>query len=366
MQRRDFIRHGGLAGILAAGAAPAYAQSQPAVTWRLTSSYPKSLDTLVGAAENIAKRVAEATSNKFQIKVFAAGEIVPGLQVLDAVQNGTVEAGQTIMYYYIGKNPAMAFGAIIPFGMNARQHNAWWYQGGGSELFNDFLKSYGCTAFPCLNTGTQMGGWFKKEIKTVADLKGLKFRVGGVAGAVLQRLGVVPQQIAGGDIYPALEKGTIDAAEWVGPYDDEKLGLYKVTKYYYTPGWWEGNAPSVMLVNQKQWDALPKDYQAVFASACAESNTVATARYDHVNPAAMRKLIAGGTQLRAFSRDIMDACHKAAMEQYEEWGTKFPEFKKLHLSYAKYLEEELAWFRVAEGTYDNYMTGRAARMGKKA
>ena len=361
MQRRDFIRHGGIAGILAAGAAPALAQSAPAVTWRMTSSYPKSLDTLIGAADNIVKRVAEATNNKFQIKVFAAGEIVPGLQVLDAVQNGTVEVGQTIMYYYIGKNPAMGFGAIVPFGMNARQHNAWWYQGGGGELFNEFLKSYNCHAFPCLNTGTQMGGWFKKEIKTVADLKGLKFRVGGLAGAVLQRLGVVPQQIAGGDIYPALEKGTIDAAEWVGPYDDEKLGFNKVAKYYYTPGWWEGNAPSVMLVNQKQWDVLPKDYQAIFAAACAESNTVATARYDHVNPAAMRKLIATGTQLRAFSRDVMDACYKAAQDQYVEWSEKFPEFKKLHDSYFKYQNEEIDWFRVAEGTFDNYMSGRAAR-----
>jgi len=362
MQRRDFIKHGGVAGILAAGAAPAFAQSAPTVKWRMTSSYPKSLDTLVGAAENVAKRVSDATGGRFQIQVFAAGEIVPGLQVLDAVQNGTVEVGQTIMYYYIGKNPTMAFGAIVPFGMNTRQHNAWWYQGGGSELFNDFLsKGYGCTGFPCLNTGTQMGGWFRKEIKTVADLKGLKFRVGGVAGAVLQRLGVVPQQLAGGDIYPALEKGTIDAAEWVGPYDDEKLGFAKIAKYYYTPGWWEGNAPSMMLVGTKAWESLPKDYQAIFTAACGESNAVATARYDHVNPAAMRKLIAGGTQLRVFSRDIMDACYTAAHAQYEEWGAKLPEFKKIGDSYFKYLEEELAWFRVAEGTFDNYMSSRAAR-----
>jgi len=363
MQRRDFIKHGGVAGILAAGSAPALAQSQPTIKWRLTSSYPKSLDTLVGAAENIAKRVADATSNKFQIQVFAAGEIVPGLQVLDAVQNATVECGQTIMYYYVGKSPALTFGAILPFGMNARQHNAWWYQGGGADLYNEYLqKSFGCTAFPCLNTGTQMGGWFRKEIKTVADLKGLKFRVGGVAGAVLQRLGVVPQQLAGGDIYPALEKGTIDAAEWVGPYDDEKLGFYKIAKYYYTPGWWEGNAASVMLVGTKAWEALPKEYQAVFMAACGESNAVATARYDHVNPAAMKRLIANGTQLRAFSREIMDASYKAAHEQYAEWSEKIPEFKKLSDSYFKYLEDELAWFRVAEGTFDNYMSTRAARM----
>jgi len=362
MQRRDFIKHGGIAGILAAGAAPAMAQSQPEVKWRLTSSYPKSLDTLVGAAENIAKRVSDATNGKFQIRVFAAGEIVPGLQVLDAVQNNTVECGQTIMYYYVGKNPALTFGAILPFGMNVRQHNAWWYQGGGEQMYNEFLMgSYGCFATPCLNTGTQMGGWFRKEIKTLADLKGLKFRVGGVAGSILARLGVVPQQIAGGDIYPALEKGTIDAAEWVGPYDDEKLGFAKVAKFYYTPGWWEGNAASVLLVGKKAWDALPKDYQAIYLAAAGESNAVATARYDHVNPAAMKRLIGGGTQLRAFSRDIMDACYTAAHAQYAEWSEKIPEFKKLGDSYFKYLETELEWFRVAEGTYDNYMSGRAAR-----
>ena len=368
MRRRDFITHGGMAGILAAGSAPAFAQGQPEIKWRLTSSYPRSLDTLVGAADNIAKRVSEGTGGKFQVRIFAAGEIVPGLQVLDAVQAGSVEAGQTIMYYYFGKNPAMALGAIIPFGMNTRQHNAWWYEGGGAELYNEFLKTYNCFAIPCLNTTTQMGGWFRKEIRTVADLKGLKFRVGGVAGAVLQRLGVVPQQIAAGDIYPSLEKGTIDAAEWVGPYDDEKLGLYKIAKYYYYPGWWEGNAASVILVNLKAWEAVPKEWQAIFTSACNESNVIATARYDHVNPGAMKRLIAGGTQLRPFTREIMDVCYKASLEQYADWSNQYPEFKKLYASYSAYLNEQLDWFRVADGTFDSYMSTvrqRTARAGAK-
>ena len=355
MRRRDFVQGSGLAGILAAGAAPAFAQSQPEVKWRLASSYPKSLDTLVGAAENIAKRVSDATDGRFQIRVFGAGELVPGLQVIDAEQAGSVDCGQTITYYYFGKNPTFALGAIIPFGMNTRQHNAWWYQGGGGEMFNEFLKGYNCVAFPCLNTTTQMGGWFRKEIKTVADLKGLKFRVGGVAGAVLERIGVIPQQIAAGDIYPALEKGTIDAAEWVGPYDDEKLGLYKVAKFYYTPGWWEGNAASILLPNLKAWEALPKDYQAIFAAACAESNTVATARYDHVNPPAMKRLIAGGAQLRRFSNEIMDVCYKEAQTLYSEWSARYPDFKRIYASYAAYLDEQIDWFGVADGTFDNYM-----------
>jgi TRAP-type mannitol/chloroaromatic compound transport system substrate-binding protein len=357
MKRRSLLQHGGIAGILAAGAAPAMAQGLPEVKWRLTSSYPKSLDTLVGAAENVAKRVSDATGGKFQIRVFAAGEIVPGLQVLDAVDNGTVEVGQTIMYYYTGKNPALGLAAILPFGMNVRQHNAWWYHGGGAEMYNEFLRAkYNSLAFLSLNTGAQMGGWYRKEIKTVNDLKGLKFRVGSLAGTVMSRLGVVPQQIAGGDIYPSLEKGTIDAAEWVGPYDDEKLGFNKVAKYYYTPGWWEGNAPTLFLVNAKAWDGLPKEYQNVFTAASAEANVVATAKYDYLNPIAMKKLLASGTQLRTFPREVMDACYKAAMEQYAEWSATNPDFKRLYDSYSKSLDEQISWFRVAEGTYDNYMS----------
>lgn len=357
MKRRNLLQHGGIAGILAAASAPALAQALPEIKWRLTSSYPKSLDTLIGAAETFTKRIADTTGGKFQIRVHAAGEIVPGLQVLDAVDNATVEVGQTIMYYYTGKNPALGLGAILPFGMNVRQHNAWWYHGGGAEMYNEFLRAkYNSLAFLGLNTGTQMGGWYRKEIKTVNDLKGLKFRVGALAGQVLSKLGVVPQQIAGGDIYPALEKGTIDAAEWVGPYDDEKLGFHKVAKYYYTPGWWEGNAPTLYLVNAKAWDSLPKEYQNAFAAAAAESNVVATAKYDQLNPPAMKKLLASGTQLRAFPREVLDACYKASMEQYAEWSAQNADFKRLYDSYSRFLDDQVSWFRVAESTYDNYMS----------
>ena len=239
MERRSFLKKASTAGAgvaAAAIAAPALAQGQPEVKWRLTSSFVKSLDTIYGGAEVIAKTVAAATNNKFQIQVFAAGEIVPGLQALDAVQNGTVQCCHTAPYYFFGKDPTFAFGCAIPFGMNARQQNAWVYHGGGKALLSEFFKGYNITSFPAGNTGAQMGGFFRKEIKTVADLQGLKFRIGGFAGTVLAKLGVVPQQIAAGDIYPALEKGTIDAAEWVGPYDDEKLGLGKVAKFYYAPG----------------------------------------------------------------------------------------------------------------------------------
>jgi TRAP-type mannitol/chloroaromatic compound transport system substrate-binding protein len=355
MDRRKFVQHGGIAGILAAGTAPAIAQSLPEVRWRLASSFPKTLDTLYGAAEFIAKRVADATGGKFRITPSAAGEIVPGLQVLDGVQNNSVEAGQTAMYYYFGKNPAFAFGTCLPFGPNMRQQNAWWYWGGGEQMYNEFLKNYNVLAIPYGNTGTQMGGWFRKEIKSMEDMRGLKFRVGGVAGVILSRLGVVPQQIAAGDIYPSLEKGTIDAAEWIGPYDDEKLGFAKVAKYYYAPGWWEGNSMGHMIVNLKAWEALPKEYQIAFTTACGESNAMTMAHYDHLNPTALKKLIGGGTQLRRFPNSVMDECRKAALEQYAEWSSKVPEFKKMYDHYNKYHQDQISWFRVAEDSYDTYV-----------
>ncbi len=363
MKRRKFINTAGagMAGILAAGVAPAFAQASPEIKWRLASSFPKSLDTIFGAAEVIAKRVAASTNNRFQIQVFAAGEIVPGLQVADAVQNGTVQCGHTAPYYYVGKDPTFAFGAAVPCGLNARQFNAWWYVGGGDAIYNEFLKDYGVTAFLAGNTGAQMGGWYRKEIKTVADLKGLKLRIGGFAGQVLAKLGVVAQQIPGGEIYPALEKGTIDAAEWVGPYDDEKLGFNKVAKFYYYPGWWEGGPALHTFINAKAWAELPKDYQAILEAACHEGNTMMLARYDAQNPAALKRLVAGGTQLRAFSKPIMDACYKAALELYEETSAKNPKFKKVHDHQMKFLEEEVLWFRVCEGSFDTFMqTGRKA------
>src|SRR5205807_3248505 len=265
MKRREVLKSAGIGTAAGAALLAAEAGAQtgglPAVNWRMAASWPKSLDTLYGGADLISKRVADATGGKFNIKVFAAGEIVGGLQVLDAVQNGTVECGHTANYYYFGKDPTFAFAASIPFGLNARQQNAWMRHGSCLELMREFFREYNCYLIPAGNTGAQMGGWFRKEIKTVADLKGLKMRMGGTAGLVLARLGVVPQIIPGGDIYPALEKGTIDAAEWVGPYDDEKLGFYKVAKNYYYPAWWEGGTELDLLVSIKAWEALPKDYQ---------------------------------------------------------------------------------------------------------
>lgn len=339
----------------AALAKPAIAQSMPEIKWRLTASWPKSLDTLYGACEHISKRVAEMTDNKFQIQSFAAGEIVPGLQVLDAVQAGTVECGHTALYYYFGKDDAFVFGSALPFGMNPRIQNAWLLHGGGQQLLNEFLKTYNCHFIPGGNTNCQMGGWFRKQVKTVEDLKGLKFRLGGFAGRIMQRLGVVPQQIAGGDIYPALEKGTIDGAEWVGPYDDDKLGFVKVARFYHYPGWWEPSSTGGFIANIEKFNALPKVYQEILTAAVLETNNWTGAKYDAVNPAALKRLVSQGAVLTPFSPEVMDACHTAAYDLYKEINAKNPWFKKLYDSQKAFMDDSYLWTQVADYTMDTYM-----------
>src|SRR5712672_2052084 len=306
MKRRQFLKAAGIGVAATAIAKPAIAQTSPAIRWRLTSSFPKSLDTLYGAMETIARFVAESTDNQFQMQTFAAGEIVPGLNAMDAVSSGTVEACHTAAYYYFGKDPTFALFCAVPFGLNTRQQNAWFYDGDGMKLMNEFGKKFNIYALPATNTGCQMGGWFRKEIKEVADFQGLKFRIGGFAGMTIQKLGGVPQQIAAGDIYPALEKGTIDAAEWVGPYDDEKLGFSKVAKYYYYPAWWEGSTTAHLMINVEKWNALPKNYQAILTNATANANSWMAARYDMQNPTALKRLVAGGTQLRPFTNEVLE------------------------------------------------------------
>ncbi len=260
----------GTAGVAstAAVAAPAVQTGLPAIKWRMTSSFPKSIDTLYGSAELLTNRLREITGGKFDIRVFPAGEIVPGLQALDAVQQGTVEMCHSCSYYYVGKDKTFAFGTAVPFGLNARQMDAWIIGGGGQELLDEFYSAYNVYSFLGGNTGVQMGGWYRKQINTLEDIKGLKIRIAGIGGEILSRMGAIPQQIAGSDIYPSLEKGTIDAAEWVAPYDDEKLGFYKVAPHYYSPGWWEPGPAVHFYVNKAEWEKLPKEYQAAFRAAC--------------------------------------------------------------------------------------------------
>ena len=360
MDRRSFIRKAGATGAGAAAAtatlaAPAIAQSNPKVTWRMTSSFPKSLDTIYGGAEVLSKMLSEATDGNFQIQVFAAGELVPGLQAADAVTAGTVEAAHTVCYYFWGKDPTWALGAAVPFALNARGMNAWSYHGGGIDLFNEFLATQNLYGLPGGNTGVQMGGWFRKEINTVADLNGLKMRIGGFAGKVLEKLGLVPQNIPGGDIYPSLEKGTIDAAEWTTPYDDEKLGFYKVAPYYYYPGFWEGGPTVHLMFNKEKFEELPANYKSLVRIAAQAADADMLQKYDYKNPPAIRQLVANGAQLRPFSQEILSAAFDAANETYAEMSANNPMFKKIWESIVAFRKEYYLNMQIAEYNYDTFM-----------
>lgn len=361
MDRRKFLGTASVGGIGAAGAAllatPVVAQSMPKVTWRMTSSFPKSLsDTIFGGALSLSKYVSEATGGNFDIQVFAAGELVPGgAAATDAVTTGTVEAAHTVAYYSFGKDPTFALAAAVPFSLSARGINAWHYYGGGIDLYNEFMKQHNIYALPGGNTGVQMGGWFRKEVNTVEDLKGLKFRVGGFAGKVLERLGVVPQQIPGGDIYPALEKGTIDAAEWVGPADDEKLGFVKVAPYYYYPGWWEGGPTVHFFFGLDKFNALPPQYQALLKTAAMAADANMLHAYDWYNTFAIKRLVASGAQLRPFSKEIMEACFEAANGVYADMEATNPAFKTIWDSIKAFRSEYYTWAQLAEYNYDTFM-----------
>jgi len=355
MQRRSFLKKAAVGVAAGSVAAPAIAASNPKISWRMAASWPKSLDTIYGGAEQIAKTVAEMTDGNFQIRTFAGGELVPGLQVLDATQNGTVELGHTAPYYYVGKDLGFAFGTCVPFGMNFRQSNAWWLFGGGREIMEPLFTEYGVKAILSGNTGTQMGGWFRKEVHTLDDLKGLRFRIGGFGGQVMAKTGVVPTMVAGADIYPSLEKGTLDGCEWIGPYDDAKLGFQKVCKYYYAPGWWEVGPKLMTLVNLQKWHDLPKHYQAILENACHAANDWMMAKYDHVNPEALRKLVGGGTQLRYFSREIMEASERGAYEVYHANMTKSKHWARIYPQWLAYRNYEIEWHRFNDATFANYL-----------
>jgi len=363
MQRRRFLTQAATAAGagLAAAALPAAAQSSPAVRWRMSTSWPKSLDTIYGSADELCRRVGELTEGRFEIRCFPGGEIVPPSQNMDAVSNGTVECNHVLSTMFVGKNTAIAFDTGLSFGLNARQHNAWVHYGGGLELLRKFYQQYGIVNHVCGNVGVQMGGWYRREIKSLSDLQGLKMRIGGIGGMVLGKLGVVAQQIPPSDIYPALEKGTIDAAEWIGPYDDEKLGLNKVAPFYYSPGWFEGSASITTMVNAKAWDALPAAYKAAFECACNEQTMKMLANYDASNPAALRKLVAGGAKLGYFPKDVMDATYKASQELWAELSEKNPDFKAIFPEWKKFQAEEASWFRVAENALDNYTFNAVTR-----
>ncbi|WBY00993.1 TRAP transporter substrate-binding protein [Ramlibacter tataouinensis] len=355
MDRRSILKRGGIAAVLAAGAAPAV-HAQAAVRWRLSSSFPKSLDTIFGSAETLSRTVKALSGGKFEISIHAAGELMPAFGNVDALQNGTIEMGQTAPYYFTGKDPIFAFGCAVPFGLTARHMDAWMEHGNGRKLMDAFYAKYNMKSFSAGNTTTQMGGWYRKEIKTANDLKGLKMRLGGgLFGETMAKLGVVAQNMPAGEVYQALEKGTLDATEFVGPYDDEKLGFQKVAPFYYYPGWWEGGAELEFFVNTKAYEALSAENKAILEAACNVAARDMTSKYDAVNPGALKRLVAAKTQLKPFSKEIMDAGFKAAMEVFGEHEAKSPEFKKIHQDMRAFQRDQILWGRFSEYRYDSYI-----------
>ena len=370
MKRREFLKKavtgtaGAAAGVttVAACGGGESAQSQgapamitnPKVKWTLVSSFPRGLETLFGSSEYLAKLVGEMSGGNFTIETHAAGELVPGLQVLDSVKSGAAEVGQSASYYYIGKNPALAFDSCVPFGLNGRQQAAWLREGGGMELLRPLFADLGVRNFTSGNTGVQMGGWFRREINTVDDLKGLKIRIPGMGGEVLARLGATVQVLPGGEVYSALERGVIDAAEWVGPYEDEKLGFHKVAKYYYSPGWWEPGASLSYYVGLKAWDKLPANYKAIFEAAAAEAGVKMQVRYDALNPPALKRLVEQGVQLRTFSEELMSAAQDTSMALLEEHAAKDPTYRTIYESWRSWRALSFDWFSEAELDYSSF------------
>jgi TRAP-type mannitol/chloroaromatic compound transport system substrate-binding protein len=360
MDRRSLIKHAGLAGVLAAGAAPAvHAQdaAPAAVRWRLAASFPKSLDTIFGSAEVFARTLKALSAGRFEVTVHPAGELMPAFGVVDGIQDGSVEMALTAPYYFTDKDSIFAFGCAIPFGLTARQMDAWMEHGGGRRLMDDFYAQYGIKSLSAGNTGTQMGGWFRKEVKTLADLKGLRMRLGGgLVGDTMRKLGVVAHNIPVGEAYQALEKGTLDAVEFVGPYDDQKLGFGKIAPYYYYPGWWEGGAELAFFISAKAYGALAPEFRAMVDAAAAVAARDMSAKYVALHPVALKKLLGDKVQLRAFPKDFMDAGFKAAQEVLAENDARSPQFKKIHQSLRSFQRDQLLWDRFSEFRYTSYMS----------
>jgi len=371
IERRTFLKKAGLAGagagILGAAACGSDGGSQaepgegpavvtgPSVRWSLVTSFPRSLDFLHGAATYVAERVEALSEGRFTIEVFPAGEIVPGLQVMDAVEQQTVQAGFTGGYYYIGKNPALAFDTSVPFGLDSRQNIAWMYEAGGLELLREVYADFGIVQFPCGNTGTQMGGWFRRPVETLQDLQGLRMRIPGIGGEIMNRLGVSVQVLAGGDIYPSLERGAIDATEWVGPYDDLKLGFHEIAPHYYYPGWWEPGLNATLQVSRRSYDQLPATYREMLASACREANLITLARYDAQNPVALETLVnEHDVDVRPFSEEILEAAWDESTAFLEERASNDAAFRRVYESYREFRDLAFPYFAGNERAYANF------------
>jgi len=374
MDRRSFLTKSGVAAAGAGAASVGWSSSwatasgrQPSLSdlpeleWEMPTSWPLNLDTIYGGAVVFAEEVGRLTGGRFVITPRAGGEVVPGLEVLQTVQSGAYPIGHTASYYYTGLAEWTAFGTALPFGLTARQQNAWLYEGGGLELLQElYADTFGVIQFPAGNTGTQMGGWFRGEIGSVSDLSGLKMRIPGLGGQVMDRLGVAVQVIAGGEIFQALQNGAIDAAEWVGPYDDLNLGFPDVADYYYYPGWWEAGPTLEVQINIGEWEGLPEHYQNAIQAAAFKANVIMMARYDLLNVESLTAIEElGSVSILPYPDDVMTAARDASVELYAERSEADEAFATVYESWEAYRAGAAKWFGLAEASMVNFSAASA-------
>lgn len=365
MKRRDFLKTAGLAAGTAAAsatiAAPAVWAQGKKYQWKMVTTWPPNFPVLQTGAVQFAKRVKEATEGRLTIEVYAGGELVPPLGCFDAVSKGTVEVFSGASYYWAGKVPAAQWFSAVPFGFNPQGINTWFYSGGGIKLWEEVYAPFNLVPRPQGNTGVQMGGWFRKQMKTMDDWKGLKMRIPGLGGKVVAKAGGTVVLLPGGEIFTSLERGVIDATEWVGPLHDLRLGLYKAAKYYYYPGWHEPGTCLEVTFNKKAYDSLPTDLQRILDAVAAETNAWSLGEFEAQNGAALEELITKhDVDLQMFPEDMLKQLRKLSDEVLEEEAAKDPMSKKVNEEFKKFKKQLGPWGMVSEMAYYDHLFGKYA------
>lgn len=366
MKRRNFLDKVAVGGVSAAtltacqqaASQPADESSslsdQPFIQWRMVASWPKDLDMIYGQAAKLCQRISEMTNGRFTITPYEAGELVGGLEILDAVQTGKAECGHTCSYYFVDQSPALAFATSVPFGLTSRQQFAWLYGGGGLEAMQEIYKGLGIMYFPASTVGANMGGWFRKRIDSLADLKGVNMRIAGLGAQVLSRLGVEAKVLSSDKIFEAMESGEIDAAEWTVPYDEEKLGLNRVAPYYYYPSWTEPGVIIDAVISLEAWNELPTYYQTVFKTAASEISLTSMSEYIALNSDSIDRITRSGTTVLETKKEIMDAAYKETFALYAELSKKDSTFKAVYEQWSEFREKVYRWDLINETSYANY------------
>ncbi len=354
MKRRDLLKGGAATAVATAAVigAPQVARAQEKIRWKMTTSFPPGLpfyQSGPGSAEWIVDQIDKLSAGRLKIKLYAAGELIPWNGGFDAVKSGTVQANSAVAYYWSGKIPALQFFGTVPFGMSFQGQNAWYYHGGGIELWNEIYAGHGMVAFPCGNSGVQMTGWFKKPVRSLADFKGLKMRIPGLGGKIYKEIGVNVKLLGGGEIFPALERGVIDAAEWVGPVQDRRLGLHKAAKNYYSTGWHEPSTTTELLMNKKAYDALPKDIQAIVKCVAAAANIIAHTSAEALNGEALADLVANhGVKVSELPDDVIAALRVKTKQVLDGMAASDPVTRKVHDSFMAFKKKHDKWANSSE------------------